>query len=324
MGKLKLALYWAGSCGGCEVAVLDTNEKILDIAAAADIVLWPIAVDFKYHHIRAMADKEIDVCLFNGCIRNSENEEMAKLLRQKSKVLVAFGSCSHLGGIPGLANLSNAQEILDVVYQQTASTVNPEKTVPVPKYKVPEGELEIPVFYNTVNTLAQVVDVDYYVPGCPPAVHQIANVWQAIASGNLPPKGSVIGASNKTLCDECERKKEDRKISKVSRPHAVIADTEKCFLEQGIICMGSATRGGCGLRCIVSMMPCRGCYGPAPGATDQGARMMSALASIIDSKDPAEIDKVIEQIEDPVGVFYRFSLAQSLLKRSKPEEENKK
>jgi F420-non-reducing hydrogenase small subunit len=324
MSKLKLALYWAGSCGGCEVAVLDTNEKILDIAAAADIVLWPIAVDFKYHHIRAMADQEIDVCLFNGCIRNSENEEMAKLLRQKSKVLVAFGSCSHLGGIPGLANLSNAKEIFDVVYQQTASTVNPEKTVPVPNYKVPEGELHLPVFYNTVNTLAQIVEVDYYVPGCPPAVHQIANVWQAIVEGKLPPKGSVVGASDKTLCDECERKKEDRKISKISRPHTVIADTEKCFLEQGIICMGSATRGGCGLRCIVSMMPCRGCYGPAPGATDQGAKMMSALASLIDSKDPAEIEKVIEQIEDPVGVFYRFSLAQSLLKRSKPEDDKTK
>jgi F420-non-reducing hydrogenase small subunit len=320
MSKLKLALYWAGACGGCDIAVLDTNEKILDIAAAADIVLWPIAVDFKYHHIQAMADKEIDVCLFNGCIRNSENEELAHLLRQKSKVLVAFGSCSHLGGIPGLANLSNAKEIFDIVYQKTFSTVNPEKTVPQTNYTVPEGELHLPVFYDTVSTLAQTVDVDYYLPGCPPAVHQIAAVWQAIVSGNLPPKGSVVGASTKTLCDECERKKEEKKISKITRPHTVLPDKERCFLEQGIICMGPATRGGCGLRCIQSMMPCRGCYGPAPGAIDQGAKMISAVASIIDSKDPDEIQKIIDQIEDPIGIFYRFSLAQSLLKRSKPQE----
>jgi F420-non-reducing hydrogenase small subunit len=105
MAKAKLALYWAASCGGCDVAVLDTNEKILDIAALADIVLWPIAVDFKYHHIEAMKDGEIDLCLFNGAIRNSEQEKIARLLRSKSKVMIAFGSCACFGGIPGLANL---------------------------------------------------------------------------------------------------------------------------------------------------------------------------------------------------------------------------
>ncbi|MCX7920290.1 MAG: oxidoreductase [bacterium] len=322
MSKLKLALYWAGACGGCDVAVLDTNEKIFDIAKVADIVLWPIALDHKYQAVKTMADGEIDVALFNGCIRNSENEELAHLLRQKAKILVAFGSCSHLGGIPGLANLASAQQVFDIVYQQTFSTVNPDKIVPQPKVTVPEGELYLPVFYNTVSTLAQIVAVDYYVPGCPPAVHQIVAVWQAIASGNLPPKGSVVGASNKTLCDECERKKEEKKITKFSRPHTVVPDKERCFLEQGIICMGPATRGGCGLRCIKSMMPCRGCYGPAPGAIDQGAKMISAVSSIIDSKDPNEIQKTIDQIEDPIGTFYRFSLPQSLLKRSKLDKDD--
>ena len=72
--KGKLALYWAASCGGCEIAVLGINEKILDVAAAFDIVFWPCATDGKVHDVEKMADGEIDVCLFNGGIRTSEHE----------------------------------------------------------------------------------------------------------------------------------------------------------------------------------------------------------------------------------------------------------
>jgi F420-non-reducing hydrogenase small subunit len=100
MAKLKLASYWAAACGGCDVAILDIHEKILDLAAAADIVFWPIATDFKYSDVEAMPDEYIDVTLFHGAVRNSENEHLARLLRAKSKVLVAFGSCAHIGGIP--------------------------------------------------------------------------------------------------------------------------------------------------------------------------------------------------------------------------------
>lgn len=74
MAKLKLAIYWAASCGGCDVAILDINERILDVAALADIVFWPIAIDFKYSDVEAMEDKSIDICLFNGAVRNSEHQ----------------------------------------------------------------------------------------------------------------------------------------------------------------------------------------------------------------------------------------------------------
>jgi F420-non-reducing hydrogenase small subunit len=101
--KLKIAFYWAASCGGCEVAVLDVNEKILDIVAAADIVFWPVAMDIKYKDVEAMPDKSIDACFFNGAIRTEENEKIAKLLRKKSKILVAFGSCANDGCVKSLA-----------------------------------------------------------------------------------------------------------------------------------------------------------------------------------------------------------------------------
>ena len=315
--KLNLAVYWAASCGGCCVSVLDVHEKLFDIVDAADLVFWPIALDVKYKDVEAMPDEHIDLTLFNGAIRNSENERLAKLLRQKSKILIAYGSCSYLGGIPGLANLSSKEALLDRIYITTESTFNPKNTIPQNITEVAEGKLEIPEFYQDVKTLGQVVEVDYCFPGCPPQSERLVEVFMAIVNGTkLPPKGSVIGANEKTLCDECMRKKSENKlVKKFFRPWEIEDDGETCFLEQGIICMGPATRGGCGARCIAGNAPCRGCYGPPPDSPDPGSKMMSAIATMIDSNDPEEIDKIINQIEDPVGTFYRYSLPASILRK---------
>jgi F420-non-reducing hydrogenase small subunit len=315
--KLKMAVYWGAACGGCCVSVLDVHEKLFDVVAAADLVFWPIALDTKYKDVENMPDGSIDITLYNGAIRNSENELMAVLLRQKSKLLVAYGSCAHLGGIPGLANLSSRDGIFERVYQESESTVNPEQVRPQPEFEIPQGELELPRFYNDVQPLSSVVCVDYYIPGCPPQTERLVEVFQAIVSGaTLPDKETVIGANEKSQCEECPRKKSDNKtIKKFYRPWEIEDDGETCFLEQGVICMGPATRGGCGVRCIEGNAPCRGCYGPPPDAPDPGAKMMSAIATMIDANEPDEIEKIIEQIEDPVGTFYRFSLPGSILRR---------
>lgn len=311
--KPKLALYWAASCGGCEVAVLDTNEKILDIAAHFDIVLWPVATDHKYAGVKALDDGEIDVCLFNGAIRNSEQREMAEVLRKKSKVLVAFGSCACFGGIPGLANLFAREAILERVFDTTPSTQNPEKTRPQTRWAAPEGELELPTFYNAVYRLDDIVPVDYYLPGCAPPPSLVLKAVTAIISGQLPPPGSVL-APEKALCASCPRTKEEKKIKGFNRVHLVAADPKKCFLEQGIICCGPATRDGCEARCIAANMPCRGCFGPAPEVIDQGAKLLGAIATLVDSNDPAEIRRALAGVADPAGTFYRFGVPSSLLR----------
>jgi F420-non-reducing hydrogenase small subunit len=315
--KIKMAVYWGAACGGCCVSVLDVHEALFDVVAAADLVFWPIALDTKYKDVEAMADGEIDLTLYNGAVRNSENEHIAHLLRKKSKILVAYGSCAHMGGIPGLANFSNREGIFERVYQTSESTVNPDRVRPQPVTKVKEGELTIPEFYNDVRTLDQVTDVDYYLPGCPPQTERLVEVFMAIVTGaELPPKGSVVGALEKTQCDECTRKKtENKKIKEFKRPIDIVDDGETCFLEQGVICMGPATRGGCGYRCIEGNAPCRGCYGPPADVPDPGARMMSAIGTMIDSNDEKEIQKIVEQIADPAGTFYRFSLPGSILRR---------
>jgi F420-non-reducing hydrogenase small subunit len=328
-GKPKLAMYWAAACGGCEISVLNIHEHILTVDAVFDVAFFPCIADFKVKDLKSYPDGYIDVCLFNGAIRNSENEEMAKLLRKKTKVMVAYGSCAYEGCIPALSNLTTKEATFNTVYIDNASIDNPDGTFPQPKYQAPEGELEIPVFYNTVKSLDQVVDVDYYLPGCPPEPPQIWAVLQvvvgALTEGKpLPPAGSVVGARDVAVCEECPLEKNVKSITRFYRPYEIIPEPGVCLLEQGIVCMGPATRAGCGSLCPQVGMGCRGCYGPLPGVEDQGAKMLSAIASVIGAGDPTmdeadleeEIEAVVSTLADPAGTFYRFSMAHSLLQRA--------
>jgi len=246
---------------------------------------------------------------------------MAHLLRDKSKVLVAFGACAYTGGIPGLANVANRETIFQRVYHDTPSTVNADGVRPQLSFQVPEGELTLPEFYDTVRTLAQVVPVEYFVPGCPPVKNQVEGVLQAVVEGRLPAPGSVVGASDKTVCDDCSRTREEKRVRRFYRPYEIVPDSSRCLLEQGIICAGPATRGGCGAPCLSANMPCRGCYGPPPNVVDQGGKLLSALASIIDSQDPAEIERVADSIPDLLGVCYLFGLPASLLCRVRQDQQ---
>ncbi len=162
--------------------------------------------------------------------------------------------------------------------------------------------------------------VDYSVPGCPPESARIAEVVALAAAAfrgeaQLPPRGAVLGGGVSTVCDECARTRNVKRISKFVRIQEVPAlDTELCLLEQGIPCNGPATRDGCGALCPAAGAQCIGCYGPADGVVDVGARLMSAFASVIDADDEAAIERVLDGIVDPVGQVYRFGLARSLLR----------
>jgi F420-non-reducing hydrogenase small subunit len=317
MAKPKIAFYWCASCGGCEESIVDLAEDILKVAEAVEFVFFPVAMDFKVKDVEALQDGEIAVSFINGAIRTEEQEHIAKLLRKKSGLVVAYGACAHLGGIPGLANFYNRDMIFDYVYHKSPSVENPESVIPRLKTTVQQGELTLPEFYDTVHTLDQVVDVDYYLPGCAPPPDLIMKAIEAILSGNLPPKGSVL-APDKSLCDTCKRKPtkpEKAVIKEFKRVHEVILDPERCFLDQGVICLGPATRDGCGERCINANMPCRGCFGSTSRVEDQGAKFLSALASIIDANDEDEIKKITGSIADPAGIFYFYSVAASMLRR---------
>lgn len=316
MAKPKIAFYWCASCGGCEEAVVDLAETVLKVVEAVDIVFWPCAMDFKKTDVEAMPDGSIAATFINGAVNSDEQEEMVHMLRKKSQLVIAFGACSHLGGIPALANLTTKDALVRSSYLEGPTNVNPNKTVPLAKSPTKDGELHLPVLKDYALALDQVTDVDYYIPGCTVPVKLIVDAVMAILEGKLPPKGSVL-APNRTNCDTCDRNKtkpEKISISKFYRPYEIELDEEKCFMAQGVICMGPVTRGGCDERCIKGNMPCRGCFGPVNQVEDQGMKFISALGSIFEAKEDEDIEKLVASIQDPAGTFYRFSMAKSYLK----------
>lgn len=321
--KPKIGFYWCASCGGCEESVVDLAEDIVMVADAVDIIFWPVAMDFKRADVEAMEDGSILATMVNGAIRTSEQEEMARLIRRKSKIVIAYGSCAHTGGIPSLANEFSRTQIMEFMYQECPSVVNPDKTRPTLSFKHNSFNVTLPEIRNLVRTLDQVIDVDYYLPGCPPTPKLLKEAVLTLLSGKLPPKGTVL-SPDEALCEQCPRKESkptDLSFKHFYRPHAVLMDNSKCLLSQGVICMGPATRSGCEALCISGNMPCSGCFGPTSRVKDQGAKMLSSLCSNIAPKDEAGIDSVLDEIPDPIGTFYRYGLASSLLRKKITEDE---
>ena len=317
MPKPKIGIYWCASCGGCEEAVVDLAEDILGVVEAVDIVFWPCAMDFKKADVEAMADKSIVATLLNGAIRTSEQEEMAHLLRRKSVYLIAYGACAHLGGIPGLANQFTREQMMKFYFEDGPANVNEQKTYPQTRFNDQGREVTLPRLHNMVRPLDQVVEVDYYVPGCPPTPRITKAAIGALLEGKLPPKGSVL-APDIALCDGCPRKETkptNVSFSEFKRPHLTALDAGLCFLAQGVVCMGPATRGGCEALCPNGGMPCTGCFGPTSRVRDQGAKMLSSLCANVAPKEEGEINQVLAGIPDPVGTFYRYGLAKSMLRR---------
>ena len=317
MPKPKIGIYWCSSCGGCEEAVVDLAEDILGLVEAVDIVLWPVAMDFKKHDVEAMPDKSIVATLLNGAIRTSEQEEMARLLRRKSQYLIAYGACACNGGIPALANQFPREQLLRYIYEEAPTMADDGHARPQVAFQNNGHLLTLPEFHNVVRALDQVVEVDYFIPGCPPTPKITQKALAALLEGKLPPKGSVL-APDIALCDQCSRKASkptDVSFTEFKRPHLTALDPQKCFLAQGIVCMGPATRGGCEAVCPHGNMPCTGCFGPTSRVHDQGAKMLSSLCANVTARDEAGAKSVLDGIPDPVGTFYRYGLAKSLLRR---------
>ncbi len=307
--KIKIAMYWLAGCGGCEESILDLGEYLLDLIDKADILFWPIAADIKYDALKDMPDNHIDFSFINGTVRTLDHVKMARLLRRKSKTVTAHGSCAHLGGVPGLSGFYSSESLVKKAYEEAPSLADNKTTRdPAPD---PQQLTERPY------ALSQIIDTDYYLPGCPTPPELIKSALLSFIAGELPQKGTVFG-EKKALCSTCpltDTRPDKIDLKKIRRVQTADYSPDRCFLDQGLICMGPVTRGGCFSQCIKANMPCRGCFGPLDNVSDYGAKAVSMLSSLIDENDIKKITSVIDQIPDPAGLFYRYSLTSSIIKK---------
>ncbi len=299
--KLKLAVYWTGSCGGCDVSFLELGLGLLEVLPRLELVFWPALLDAKRADLARLPPRSIDVALVNGVIRTEENKEMVELLRERSRYLGAYGACAHLGGIPALANQGDGpgEFVLGPGFRPTAPWAEAPEDAP-------------PALLPEALPLDAVVPVDFVVPGCPPPAGLIARFFEAALSGQIAP-GQVF-AEEKALCEECPRLREERRIRGLVRPHEIRPDPEKCLLDQGLVCFGPVTRAGCEAACPRASMPCTGCLGPTPKAGDPALAMLSALASLVRAGEEGEAafpeeDRILDGLVDPIGTLYKYGLA---------------
>lgn len=288
--KVSVATTWLQSCGGCHIAFLDLHEELLDILEMMEIKYSPLIRDIK-------RVPEVVIAFVEGAVANAGHERLLQEFRERSDILVALGTCACFGGLAGLRNLFRVEDVLTRAYLATESTV---------EGKIPSAS-EVPELLRDVKPVHKAVEVDAFVPGCPPLPSMIKEAILSLISGERP------RLPTRNLCEECGRERKEMLIPKrefiteaVHAPFELVSiDLHKCFLEQGVLCMGPATREGCGARCLKGNMPCRGCMGPTPGAMEQGAKMINALASILPAGD-------LMFREDVVGVGYRYSLPVSI------------
>jgi F420-non-reducing hydrogenase small subunit len=323
-------MYWAASCGGCEIALANIHEALLEVDAHFDFMFCPCLLDTKKADIEALPDGAIFLTLFNGALRTEENLEMADLLRRKSQVLVAFGACASSGGIPALANQRGTQQVLETVYQGVRGLDNPGCVQPGAVSEVPEGTLSLPRLLARVFALQDAVPVDYTMPGCPPEPEQIIAVVRHVASGApLPPPGAALGCSRRSVCEECSREKRGILAPRLLRVFESLPEPGWCLLEQGFPCVGNATRGGCQALCPAVGMPCTGCYGALDASADPGAAALTGVAAALDPGDPARGEEAVHSqlreglkgLADPLGTFYRYSMAAAVLAGRQSEVE---
>lgn len=317
MGGYKLAVVYGGICGGCDVSLINTVSKDLNsFIERFDIVFWPIALDAKLEVLEKT--ESIDASIYMGTVRTEEHLRLAQLVRRKSKIVVAYGSCAAFGGIPGLGATLEPEAMLSIVNSTVTVNVRPNLN--------PSGELKPPKLLSTelmINSYAlNALKPDIIAPGCPPE-DGVNEKLMMILKESLEGRnnGVTVVGDEESLCRNCPRKPADLtkiKMPTIRRLHEVKVDETRCFLEQGILCMGPATRAGCGHPCLKNNSPCVGCMGPAPGVDDFGLKILSSISSIIAIDKEKELletglSKELDRIVDPLGSFYRYTFPTSTI-----------
>ena len=285
---MEIGIVSLSGCSGCQMALVDHKElfsKILNEIKFATTL-------FDQKEL-----PKLDFCLVEGAVRTTEDLEKLVEARKKAKVLVSIGSCSVYGGIQSLGNLFQSEEILSIVSND--ATENPFT--------------ETPQLNARVQPLDHHVNVDFFIPGCPPSASVLEESFKQIFLGE---KTVDERKHRLPICAECGRKIEHYDLAdfeKISVP-----DPEICLLSQGYICLGSVTRSGCGAQCPTFNTPCSGCRGPTDSVltkpTHYVLRDFVKRVAHFTGKSEKEVKEKIIAIP---WRFYPFTFASQAL-RNKP------
>jgi NAD-reducing hydrogenase small subunit len=168
--KPRIATAWLGGCSGCHMSFVDMDERLIEIAPLIELVYSPIA-DVKEF------PEDVDATLVEGAVANDENLDQIKLIRERTKVLVSFGDCAVTGNVTAMRNpLRRVEPVLRRAYIENVD-VNPRR---------PSDPGVVPVLLDRVRPIHEVVDVDVFLPGCPPSADLIHFVLTELVAGRKP------------------------------------------------------------------------------------------------------------------------------------------
>ena len=219
------------SCWGCHQSLLNAHLNLLPILPALEIVYWPAVVDFKHSSLEAREEGSIVVGFLEGVARTKQDTANVKLMRKKCKIIVALGACACYGSVTGLANLYDKEDLIKRKFMETESITDKD-----PK----EPTQHVPGIEDYIINIKDIIDVDVFIPGCPPTTENILAAISYLLT--LVGEGPKSLDKNKSVCETCELFKEG------------------CFLDEGKLCFGPITAGGCELMCPNQGDYCYGCY----------------------------------------------------------------
>ena len=171
MGKIKLASDWLDVCSGCHMSILDIDERIVELIKHVEFTSTPIT-DFKHP-----PESGVDVGILTGAVSNTHQLEGAKLMRERSKILISLGDCAVFGGICTMRNFFDTEEVLEFGYVKSMST---DASGAVPRSP------ELGKLLDRVMAVNEVVKVDLHIPGCPPPADAIWYALTELLQGRIP------------------------------------------------------------------------------------------------------------------------------------------
>lgn len=306
MSEVTLNTEWLSDCSGCHIAIVDLHEKILNVLDSVRIQRCPVLTDIKdYPHA--------DIGLVSGAIRNEHDHHAALEMRKSCDLVIAWGSCAVFGGPAGAGNIHSPEEIVRAVYQENKTTTpaNPPSR-------------EVSPLESTVRPLDSVIDVDLYLPGCPPHPAFVFESLSALIEGR-PPK-----VSQRSVCEKCKRHMVKTEVSEVLSNSAGFPDAERCFMSQGYVCMGSVTIDRCLAPCPANGVPCTGCAGATLQVlTEPNRDIRTEIADRMSRLTKIDRTAIIAALERGAKSHYSYTMATKMI-GSKPtfhirkwiEEEN--